>query len=56
MRRYALEVLISQMAQYRDINSVLGKAVGVLGHAKFFEPVRNLLHCGAPSQAPFGRT
>ena len=45
-----LEVLISQMAQYRDINSVLGKALGVLGHAKFFEPVCNLLHCGAPSE------
>jgi hypothetical protein len=45
-----LEVLISQMAQYRDINSVLGKALGVLGHAKFFEPVCNLLYCGAPSE------
>jgi hypothetical protein len=45
-----LQVLIGQMAECRDIDSVLGKALRVLGHAKFFEPVRNLLHCGAPSQ------
>ena len=41
-----LEVLIGQMWEYRNINSVLGKALGVLGHAKLFEPVRNLLHHG----------
>ena len=44
-----LEVLIGQMAESRDINAVLSKALRVLGHAELFEPVRNLLHCGAPS-------
>ena len=42
------EVLIGQMAEYRDIDPILGKALGVLGHAEFSEPVRNLLHRGAP--------
>jgi hypothetical protein len=35
------------MAKYRDIDPVLGKGLGVLGHAELFEPVRNLLHRGA---------
>ena len=39
-----LEVLIGQMAEYRDIDSVLGKALRILRHAELFEPVRNLLH------------
>ena len=39
-----LEVLISQMAQYREIDPVLGEALRVLGHAELFEPVSNLLH------------
>ncbi len=47
-----LKVLVGQVAKDRDIDSVLGKTLGVLGHAEVFEPVRNLLHCGAPS----GRT
>jgi hypothetical protein len=34
------------MAQYRDINFVLGKDLGVLGHAELFEPNRNLRHRG----------
>jgi hypothetical protein len=29
-----------------DIDIILGKALGVLGHADFFEPIRNLLHNG----------
>ena len=41
-----LKVLIGQVAEDRDINSVLGKTLGVLGHAEVFEPVRNLLHRG----------
>jgi hypothetical protein len=41
-----LEVLIGQMAENRRINIVFGKALRVLGHVKFFEPVRNLLHGG----------
>ena len=38
------EVLIGQMAERRDTNAVLSKALRVLGHAELFEPVRNLLH------------
>ena len=41
-----LEVLIGQIAEDRDIDVVLGKALRVLGHAERFEPVRNLLHRG----------
>src|SRR5215813_321184 len=41
------EILVGQIAKYRDINPVLGKGLGVLGHAELFEPVRNLLHRGA---------
>ena len=29
-----------------NIDPVLNKALGVLGHAEFFEPVSNLLHRG----------
>ena len=43
------EVLIGQMTEDRDIDVVLSKALRVLGHAELFEPLRNLLHCGAPS-------
>ena len=42
------EVLIRQMRERRNINPVLGKALGVLGHAELFEPVGNLLHCRKP--------
>ena len=42
-----LKVLIGQMAERLGSNAVFGKALGVLGHAELFEPVRNLLHCGA---------
>jgi hypothetical protein len=45
-----LKVLVGQVPKDRDIDSVLGKTLRVLGHAELFEPVRNLLHCGAPSQ------
>ena len=34
--------------------SVFSKALRVLGHAELFEPVRDLLHCGAPSHSPSG--
>jgi hypothetical protein len=47
-----LEILISQMGQRRDVNSVLSKALRVLGHAEPSEPLRNLSHCGALSHAP----
>ena len=37
----------------RDLNAVFSKALGVLGHAELFEPVRNLLHRGpARSDVP----
>ena len=42
-----LKVLVGQVAKDRDIDSVLGKTLGVLGHAEVFEPVRNLLRRGA---------
>jgi hypothetical protein len=38
------EVLIGQVTQDREINIVLGKALGVLGQAELFEPVRDQLH------------
>jgi hypothetical protein len=42
----SIEVLVRQLAENLDIDVVLGKALRVLGHAEFFEPFRNLLHCG----------
>ena len=39
-----LEVLIRQIRENAEVNPILGKALGVLGHAKLFEPVRYLLH------------
>ena len=44
------EVLIGQIAKDGGIDVVLGKALRVLGHAEFFEPVRNLLHRRAPTE------
>jgi len=32
------------MWKYGNINTILGKALLVLGHAELFEPFRNLLH------------
>jgi hypothetical protein len=32
------------MGECRDIDPILGKTLGVLGHAELFEPVSNLLH------------
>jgi hypothetical protein len=46
-----LKILIRQVAQNSEIDIVLGKALGVLRHAELFEPVRYLLHCGAPFPA-----
>jgi hypothetical protein len=40
--------LIGQVGENRQVNAVFSKTLGVLGHAKFFEPIRNPLHCGAP--------
>jgi hypothetical protein len=44
------EVLIGQIRQDEKANIVLGKPLRVLSETEPFEPVRNLLHCGAPSQ------
>jgi hypothetical protein len=41
------QVLIGHVAKNREINTVFGKALGILGHAERFEPVRNLLHRGS---------
>src|SRR5215217_5450604 len=38
------EVLISQIAQYREIDVVVGKALRVVRHDETLEPVRNVLH------------
>ena len=40
------EIFVRQMSQYRGINVVLSKALGVLGQAEFFEPIRYLRRCG----------
>jgi galactitol-specific phosphotransferase system IIC component len=44
--RYAksIKVLIGQFVENGDIDIVVGKALGVLGQAEFFEPLLNLLH------------
>jgi hypothetical protein len=36
--------MISQMRECRSTNPVFGKALRILGHAEFFEPVRKVLH------------
>jgi hypothetical protein len=38
------EVLIGQMAEYGNVNFILGKALRVLPETKLSKPVRNLLH------------
>jgi hypothetical protein len=49
------EVLIGQIRQDEKANIVLGKPLRVLSETELVEPVRDLLHCGAPSLT-FGRT
>jgi len=44
-----LEVLISQMGKYRNVDFAFAKAFRILGHDELFEPVRNLLHRGPSS-------
>ena len=38
------EVLIRQISKDSEIDVILGKTFRVNGHAKLFEPIRNLLH------------
>jgi len=47
-----LQILISQVGKHGEIDSILGKALGVLGHPELIEPACNFLHLGAPSHAP----
>ena len=56
--RYAepIKVLIRQFTENVDIYVALGKALRVLGHAEFFEPLRNLLHCAASLLGSLRRT
>jgi hypothetical protein len=39
-----LEVLIGQVGECRKANPVFDKALGILGQAELFEPVRDLLY------------
>jgi uncharacterized protein YqeY len=41
-----LEVLVSQLAQDRQIDPILHKTLGIFGHSERFEPLRDLGHCG----------
>jgi hypothetical protein len=38
------QILIGQIRQDREIYIIISKALGILGHAELFEPVRHLLH------------
>src|SRR6478672_4391532 len=39
-----LEILLCKIADDREVNGVVGEALGVFGQAELFEPVRDLLH------------
>jgi hypothetical protein len=39
-------VLLGEVGENGNIDPVLDKAISVLGHAEFFEPICNLLHGG----------
>jgi len=43
------QVLVCQIAENREIDIVVGKALGVLGHSELFEPISNLLHRQLPA-------
>src|SRR5262245_55081869 len=44
-----LEILLRQIADDREVNGVVREALGVLGQAELFEPVRDLLHRASAS-------
>jgi hypothetical protein len=48
------EVLIGQIRQDEKANILLGKPLRVLSETELVEPVRDLLHCSAPSHLPSG--
>ncbi len=39
-----LEILLCEIADDREVNGVVGEALGVFGQAELFEPLPNLLH------------
>ena len=39
-----LQILIRQIGEDAEIDSILGETLRVLGHAEFCEPIGNLLH------------
>jgi hypothetical protein len=41
------QVLIGEVTKDREIDVILGKALGVLGHSELFEPISDLLHRGS---------
>ena len=41
------EVLVGQMAENREINAVLGEALGILPQPEFLQPFRDRLHCSS---------
>jgi hypothetical protein len=47
-----LEILIGQMAQIREINTVLGEGLSILPQREFFQPFRDRLHSGPRSPLP----
>jgi hypothetical protein len=51
------EVLIGQVAKHGGVDVALGKSLRILGHAERGQPIRNLLHRGAPRRnSPRGLT
>jgi hypothetical protein len=50
------QILIREIRKDAEVNAIFEETLGVLGHAEFLEPVRNLLHRGdqqACSRAEF---
>ena len=39
-----LQILIGEIGKDAQVNAICDKSLDVLGHAEFFEPIRNLLH------------
>ena len=44
---YFFQVLIGQISEHREINSVLGKLLRVLPEAQLLKPIGDLLHRGS---------
>jgi len=39
-----LEILISQIRKYRDVDAILGEALRILGQTDIIQPLGDLLH------------